>query len=929
MLPVLTTKLQIPHAHPNTVSRPHLIERLDEGLWHAKGEDFVRRLTLVAAPAGYGKTTLLCEWIGHLKVPSAWITFDESDSNPGSFLHYLVASLQTIQPGLGETVLAVFQSPQFPGTQLSIPDVMAALVNEIAALSRPFILVLDDYHTLEEQAIHQAVMFLLDQMPEKLSLVIATRADPPLLLSRLRASRQLAEVRAEDLRFSECEATVFLRQVMHLDVQDEQVGVLTERTEGWVAGLQMAALALQGHDDIAAFVRDFSGRQRFVIDYLFEEVLRRQAEPIRTFLVQTSVLDRMTGPLCEAVFGKPESGEPGLPFSSLAQGSGQQILETLERANLFVVPLDNERCWYRYHQLFADLLRHRLRRNFPDLIPHLHLRAAEWFESQGNISDALGHLIEANDFGNAARLVEKFGWEFLTQGRFQQMLVWLQQIPEELIRAHPWLCIFYSWGLIFAGQTSRGELYLSAAENALSSIAAPAEPDTMTQLGHIAALRAYLAALNQDVTGITDYAHRALQLLPAAEGSMRSFLEYFLGYGRLLTDDLSLAEEAFASAASRGEEAGNKLIAVNALCALADVCQARGQIHRALDIYAQATNLAADERGQALPVVAEIYVGKAGLHYAWNDLKAAEDDLLAARKIGKLYSNFSLIVSCAISLSRVRLAQGDLQGAEELLQEVERDERLTAVAPSAFLLAHQMTLHQSIGDLAKVSRLAKQHEWRPDDTRLFAWGPAFIAYARFLLAQGESQQAHDLLETCLTRLRACGLQMLAIKALVVQAAALGAQGKQSLAEAKMELALSQAEEEGLVRTFVDEGEPVRSLLAGYRAQLTQESKAADRSDIRLLAYVDRLLSAFPTPASEKAKLSSAAGVTPSVLVEPLTARELEVLQLIAAGLSNQEIADRLVVTVGTVKAHSSAIYRKLDVPGRTRAVAVARELHII
>jgi len=906
-----------------------LIERLDEGLWHAKGERFVRRLTLVAAPAGYGKTTLLCEWIGHLKVPSAWITFDESDDNLASFLHYLVASLQTIQPALGETVLAVFQSPQFPTTQLSIPDVMAALVNEIAALPRPLILVLDDYHTLEEQAIHQAVMFLLEHMPENLSLVIATRADPPLLLSRIRARRQLVEVRSEDLRFSEFEAATFLRQVMHLDVQDREVGVLTERTEGWIAGLQMAALALQGQGDIAGFVQDFSGRQRLVIDYLFEEVLRRQAEPIRAFLIQTSVLDRMTGPLCEAVLGKQESGEPGLPFSSLAPGSGQQVLEYLERANLFVVPLDNERCWYRYHQLFADLLRHRLRRSFPDLIPHLHLRAAEWLESQGSISDALGHLIEAKDFGHAARLVEEFGWAFLTQGRFQQMLVWLEKIPEELIHAHLWLCIFHSWGLLDAGETSKGQLVLTAAENALSSMPTPADPNTATQMAHIAALRAYLAALYQDVTGITNHAHRALQLLPAAEGSMRGFLGYLLGCGRLLSDDFGLAEEAFTTAASRGEEAGNKLIAVYALCVLARLCHARGEPHRALDIYAHATNLAADERGLALPVGAQIDVGKAGLYYEWNDLKAADEGLTAARKIGKLYANSDLTFLCAIGLSRVRLAQGDLQGAKELLQEVEQDERLTAVAPDGVLLTYQMTLYQAIGDLAKVSRLAKQHEWKPDDTCLWRWGPAFIAYARFLIAQGESQQAYDLLETCLTRLRACGLQLLAIKALVVQASILGAQGKPSLAQAKLELALSQTEEEGLVRTFVDEGEAVRSLLASYRAQLAQESKAANHSDIRLLAYVDRLLSAFPTPASEKTKPSSAAGVTPSVLVEPLTARELEVLQLIAAGLSNEEIANRLVVTVGTVKAHSSAIYRKLDVPGRTRAVAIARELHII
>lgn len=928
MLPVLSTKLQIPRTHPNTVSRIHLIKRLDEGLWHTTGQHFVRRLTLVAAPAGYGKTTLLCEWLGHLQVPSAWVTFDESDNNPDSFLQYLVASLQTIEPCLGKTVPAVSQSPQFTGLPLSISEVVAALVNEITAIPWPFVLVLDDYHVLEEPAIHQAVMFLLDHMPENLSLVIATRADPPLPLSRLRARRHLVEVRSEDLRFSECETAMFLRQVMHLDVQDQQVAVLTERTEGWIAGLQMAALALQGHDDIAGFVLDFSGRQRFVIDYLFDEVLRRQAEPIQAFLIQTSILDRMTGPLCDAVLGEQESGQAAHCCSSLALESGQQVLEYLDRANLFLVPLDNERRYYRYHHLWADLLRHHLRRTAPESIPRLQARAAEWFEAQGSIADAVDHWLEAGDWANAVRIVQQFGWEWVSNGRFQQLLAWRQHLPDPLIHAHPWLCIFYSWVLIFSGRTAEGEVYLSSAAKSLSSSAETADPDRRRQHGHIATLHAYLAAIRHDVVGISHHSSLALQYLPADEVSVRCIVEYFRGSGALLTDDLLLAQEAFTAAASLGCEAENRVIAINALCHLADLSRTRGQLGRALDIYRRATDVATDERGQTSPAAAEIYVGRANLYYEWNDLTTAEKDLLAAREIGKLYSNFDLSVDTTLSLSRVSLAQDDLDGAERLLQQIQQDTRQASLRPAALLLAHQMALYQAKGDLAQVSRLAAQHDWAPD-TCQYAWAPAFIAYTRFLIAQRRPLQAQDLLDKCMARLQACEMQMHVIQALIVQACALDVQSKRLPAQEKLKLALSLAEPEGFIRSFVDEGEPVRSLLVSYRERLTRKSQAMDPSDTRMLTYIDKLLPAFSSLVAEKTNAPSATSLTPSALIEPLTARELEVLQLIAAGLTNSEIADRLVVTVGTVKAHSSAIYRKLDVPNRTRAVAVAREIHII
>jgi LuxR family maltose regulon positive regulatory protein len=371
------------------------------------------------------------------------------------------------------------------------------------------------------------------------------------------------------------------------------------------------------------------------------------------------------------------------------------------------------------------------------------------------------------------------------------MLVWLRQIPEELIHAGPWLCIFYSWALIFAGQTSKGEEYLLLAENTLSSSAETADPDRTRQLGHTAAARAYLAMMSQDVAGISRYIDAALQFLPADDLSVRSLVECLLGGSKLLIDDLDLAEEAYTNGARLASEAGNSWIAVSALCALATLCQARGELHRAFEFYEKATNLAVNQRGQAFPVVGEIYAGRAGLHYEWNDLKSAEEDSLAARKVGKLYSPFDLTVDSVISLSRVRLAQGDPNAAEELLKEVEQDDRQASLRPSVYLLAQKMALYQTIGDLAKVSRLVEQHEWKPDAC-LYAWGAAFIAYARFLMAKDEPLQANDWLEECLARPQACVLRMFRIKALVLQASVLGSQGKLSLAQAKMELALSLA-----------------------------------------------------------------------------------------------------------------------------------------
>jgi len=929
MLPVLETKYHIPRAHPNRVPRLHLFDKLDEGLWHTQGIEFTRRLTLVAAPAGYGKTTLLCEWIHHLEMPVAWFTFDEADNDPGRFIQYLIASLQTISPGIGETILAGFQLPQFTFTHPSISNAMTTLVNEIAAIPQPFIQVFDDFHTLEDQATQQAVTFLLDHMPEKMSLVIATRADPPLPLSRLRARRQLVEVRSDDLRFSVSETDTFLRQVMHLNLKNPEIAILAERTEGWIAGLQMAALALQERLDTAGFIQEFSGRERFVIDYLFEEVLGRQPDFIQTFLIQTSILERLSGPLCDAVLGKLEVVDASLPTALVSlSGSAQQILEYLEHANLFLVALDDERCYYRYHHLFKDLLLHRLNRNFPEKIPDLHLRAAKWFESQNLISDALTHRVAARDINHVILLVEEFGYSFFTQGHFHQMLSWLQQIPDEIIDTKPWLCILYSWGLIFTGKVSKGELYLSSAENILSTVKNTIDPEIKKQLGHVSAVRSCLAVIGLDTSAAVRYANIALQFLPPDDRFTRSMVEYFM-ISASVSNNPDQAEIELLDSIRSGKEIGNRLITARALCSLANLCKWRGELRRALNLYREAISIATDEQGKPLEVAPIILLGKAGLYYEWDDLSAAKEDLLNAYEYNKINPDVEMTVRILGSLLRIKLAQGNLEAAEQLLLEIEQNYNRGDIDLDSSLLFYRIIFYQAKNNLTMVSRLVDQQDWQLEGKSIYEWVSPVIACSRYLFTTEQSSKAYRLLEESLEKSQALGLRSAILNISMLQALILTVQREPLMAQAKLEQALSLAETEGYIRTFIDGGEQVRSLLMDYRMQIAQKSKAGDPASLRLLTYIGKILAAFPSLSLEEAIKPPSESFAPSILVDPLTARELEILQLINVGLTNKEIAEKLFISVGTVKAHTYSIYRKLDVEGRTKALAKAREIHLL
>ena len=546
MTPILATKLYLPRLRPNVVSRPRLIERLNEGLH--------RKLTLIAAPAGFGKTTLVSAWVEGIERPTAWLSLDEGDNDPTRFLTYLVAALQTIAANIGEGVLGVLQSPQPPPPEA----ILTALLNEITTLPDNFVLVLDDYHVIDAQAVDIALTYLVEHLPPQMHLVIATREDPQLPLARLRARSQLTELRAADLRFTASEASAFLSQVMGLSLSAEDIAALEDHTEGWIAGLQLAALSMQGHQDVPGFIQAFAGDHRYIVDYLVEEVLERQPEPVRSFLLQTSILDRLHGPLCDAVTG---------------QEGGNARLEALERGNFFVVPLDDKRHWYRYHHLFAEVLSAHLLAEQPDQVATLHRRASAWYEQHGSVADAIRHALAAEDFGRAADLVEL---AVPAMGRSRQeatVLGWLKALPDELVRARPVLSVHYAGALLLNGELEGVEARLRDAEQwldtktdmgelALTSSAELVvvdEEEFRGLAGNIAVYRAAIALALGDVANTMKYARRALDLVPEDDDHWRGSAAGFLGLAYWTSGDLEAAHRSYAECMARVQRAGYHL----------------------------------------------------------------------------------------------------------------------------------------------------------------------------------------------------------------------------------------------------------------------------------------------------------------------------------------------------------------------------------
>jgi LuxR family maltose regulon positive regulatory protein len=876
---ILATKLYIPPPRAKIVLRPRLIERLNQGL---EG-----KLTLLSAPAGFGKTTLVSEWIASCGRQVAWLSLDEGDNEPARFLTYLIAALQTIATDIGAGVLPMLQSPQPPSSE----SILTSLLNEIVTIPDSFLLVLDDFHVIDAKPVENALVFLIEHLPPQMHLVIATREDPPLPMARYRAKGQLTELRTADLRFTSSETAEFLNQVMNLNLTAEDITALETRTEGWIAGLQMAAISMRGLPDVSSFIQSFTGSHRFVLDYLLEEVLHRQPDEVQAFLLRTSILERLCSPLCGAVLG-----------DSIV--SGQKTLEYLERANLFIVPLDNERRWYRYHHLFADLLRQRLgQRQTPAELAEYHMRASQWFEDNGLVIEAFQHAAAANDIERAERLIEAGAMPLQFRSVVNAILDWLASLSKAELDSKPSLWVRYARLLMVTGHTFGVEEKLQAAEVALTASLQGAEPDNETRdlIGQIAAVRANLAFTQYQIETIITQSRRALEYLRPDNLYFRFTAIWTLGFACLLQGDRAAARRAFAEALSISQESGDTHATIVATIGLGQVQELANQLYLAADFFRHVLQLAGD---LPQPVVSEAHLGLARIFYEWNDLDAAEkyaqQSLQLTRQFDKVIDRF---VICEVFLARLKLARGDVAGAAVILTQADqsvRENNFVLRMPEVAAAHIQVLLKQ--GNQHAAAELARRFELP-------------LSQARILLAQGNYSAALAGLEPFRQQMEARGWADEGLRAMVLQAVALHQKGEKASAMQLLGEALALAELGGFIRLFVDEGAPMAQLLG----------EAASHGV--MTAYIGKLLSAFD---AEKRKSEGKPALpTAQPLIEPLSQRELKILHLIAQGLSNREIGERLFLALSTVKGYNQKIFNKLQVQSRTEAIARAHELGLL
>jgi ATP/maltotriose-dependent transcriptional regulator MalT len=911
---LLATKLHAPRPRPGFVLRPRLLEHLQEGMG--------QQVVLVCTPAGFGKTSLLADWARRDRRPVAWLSLDEGDNDPARFWRHVVAALEGVRPGIAERVTPLLGPP----APSSFEGLVTAVINQLAAQPDEVVLVLDDYHLVEAPPVHGSVGFLVEHLPLQVRLVVASRADPPLPLARLRASGQLTELREADLRFPPEEAAELLREAVGPGVAlpDTVVAALAARTEGWAAGLQLAALSLRGRADVTAFVEGFSGSHRYVLDYLAEEVLDRQPPPLREFLLETSVLERLSGPLCDAVTGRT---------------GGQRLLEAIERANLFLLPLDEVRGWWRYHQLFADLLRARLAQDRPQRVPVLHDAAAAWLERQGLIDDAIRHALAAGDTDRAGRLVEQHIGTILARGEGATVARWLAALPEQLIRSRPRLCLLGAYRAVTDGQPDTLRRWLDDAEHALANsgdTAAPASSEPVQEgwaagwltnvPGSLAVLRAELARLRGEPNRTIELARQALVGLPAGRHILRSLADWNLARGYWLAGELAEAERALDAIVAERLTIGQPYLTLIASWDLGRVQAARGQLRAAAATYRRALEFGAQAGPGAGPAVGVAHLGLAEVLCEQDELDAALDQVTEGLKRCRQLA-YPLPLSAGLAaLARIRQAQGDRTGALAAIAEAGE------VGPSPEVVdlfnpapVQRARLLVADGEVEEAARWVATRGLGPDDEASHVHERELLVLARVLLAQQRPQQALGLLRRlgalAERQRRTDGLiQIRALATLALQAAR-----DQDAAVAELIGALALAAREGYVRVFVDEGAPMAALLGKL---LTARAAPAAVAGELPPDYLARLTEAFEQAGQVVLRQSRRDAVPPGLVV-PLTSRELEVLQLLATGRSNRAIGDELVVSLDTVKRHVTHILDKLEVANRTQAVIRARELGLL
>jgi LuxR family maltose regulon positive regulatory protein len=873
---------------------------------------------LISAPAGFGKTTLLTEWLAAGPAGpaderlAAWLSLDRADNDPASFWTYVIAALQTVAPGVGESALTLLRAPQPP----PIETVLTVLLNDLGAITGDIVLVLDDYHVIDARDVQDAMAFLLDHLPPRLHVVIASRTDPALPLARLRARGELVETRAAELRFTPDEAAAYLNEMMGLELTARDVAALEGRTEGWIAALQLAALSMQGRDDVAGFIAGFTGDDRYVVDYLAEEVLQRQSDRVQTFLLQTSILSRLSGPLCDAVTG---------------QGGGKAMLGALDRGNLFLVPLDDRRRWYRYHHLFADVLQARLLDEQPDQVPDLHRRASAWYQQNGEPAVAIGHALAAGDFERGADLIE-LAIPAMSRTR-QEATVrgWLEAIPGEVVRVRPVLSVGFAGALLSVGELEGVESRLRDAERWLDvttgidarSVARSAEMVVADEEEYrrlpamIELYRAALALARGDVPGTVRHARRALGVALAEDHLCRAGASGMLGLAFWTSGDLEAGHSAYAECMTGLRRAGHIADTFGCAIALADIRLVQGRLGEAMRTYEQTLQRVPEQGGPVLRGTADMYVGMSGVHRERNDLHAATQQLLRSQELGEHTGLPQNRYRWRVAMARIRQAEGDLDGALDLLNEAERvylGDFFPNVRPVPALRARIWIAQGSLGE---ALGWAREQGLSVDDDLSYLREFEHITLARVLMARYQDERAqrsvHEAIRLLDRLLRAAEEGERAgsvIEIGVLRALAYQRHGDIPAALSCLERAVTQAEPEGYVRVFADEGPPMASLLRVAARQQTGGN------------YVRRLLAAVTETETEQN------GPVKQALIEPLSERELDVLRLLGTELDGPAIARELMVSLNTVRTHTKHIYAKLAVTNRRAAVRRAAELDL-
>ncbi len=891
---LLKTKLTIPVGRQMVVARSRLIERLNTGI---EG-----KLILISAPAGFGKTTLVTTWIAGIERKVAWLSLDEGDNDSALWFEYLIAALREIKPKIGASALRLFRSSQEPTLA---KNVLTDLINEVCSVPFHFMLVLDDYHVIKNKDIHNAMDFLLENLPQNMHLVILTRSDPPFHLSYLRGRAQLTELRAVDLRFTTQEVGDFLNRVMNLNLSQEEVASLDARSEGWIAGLQMAAISLKGRTDTAQFIAAFSGSNRNIMDYLFEEVFDRQPEDVQSFLLQTSILEQLTGPLCDAVTGRNNS---------------QAILETMKKANLFILSLDDDGRWYRYHPLFADLLFHSLKNSQPSSIHVLYERASLWYEQNGLAVPAIEHAILGQNFNLAASLIIRHAETTLMHGELATLRRWIRSLPVESINSNPILLIFQVLADLWLheGLLIREENWLQRAEEL--------DPQKQ-QIGPLLAVRAVLSAAQGQTFRSVDLAHQALEVLPPESTFWRSVVIPCLGQFSLLRAELPaipVAVNLYNEAVNMGIKTASLFTTVLALRRLAETHIAAGHLREAQKCYQRIIDLAVDSQGKLLPLASFGFMGLGSLEREWHNLDKAVTLLdqgirLASGKLG------SWQLEGFINLARVRAMQGNTSEAAQLIRNAWQ---LTSESPDSkqfeiFVVVHEVLLSLRRGDLTMPAGWARERSQksvselghvsdRKSVAGYYSSELEQITLARVYLAQGIPAEALKTLEIVSESAKKLERNGVLIEIQTLEALAYKALGNTDKALRLLQNSLSTAESEGYFSLYIEEGLPMARLL--YEAS-QQKIKPE---------YVHRLLETI-----HNINIESEQPGKVSRILEPLSDRELKVLELLSRGLSNKEIAELLCIELRTVKWHTGNIFGKLNVKNRTEAVVRARELNVL